>query len=217
MAEHIAGGNVRRDKRRSAAVRHIALALAASALCAYGYGQEQDPFIAAWKLVASQANQGRWDEARAGAPALDAGLSEIDAAFGWKLDPPIAAALAARDARGLARQLTIAACGAVLWKLEASRRAELADYYAAKYRVEAARTLYAELLAPAVRHQDATRGAHSDDAVVAGLARAQASLGRPGFLGRGGTKPDAPAYAAAALEIEAALRAAFPFVPEVKR
>jgi hypothetical protein len=45
-------------------LRHTALALVASVLCAYGYGQEQDPFIAAWKLVASHANQGRWAEAR---------------------------------------------------------------------------------------------------------------------------------------------------------
>jgi hypothetical protein len=189
----------------------------ASALCAYGYGQEQDPFIEGWKQVASQANQGRWAEARAAAPTLDAGLDEVDAAFGWKLGPPIAAALEARDARTLARQLTVAACGALIWKLEASRRADLSDYYAAKYRVEAARTLYAELLAPAVRHQDATRGGRSDARIVAGLARAQAALGRPGFLGRGGAKPDAPAYAAAELEIEAALREVFPFVPEVKR
>jgi len=217
MAEDKTGGNVRRAKLGSVAIRHIALALVASALCAYGYGQEQDPFIAAWKLVASQANRGRWTEARDAAPALGTGLEEVDIAFGWKLAPPIAAALEARDSRTLARDLTVAACGAILWKLEASRRANLADYYAAKYRVEAARTLYAELLAPAVRHQDATRGGRSDERVVAGLARAQAAIGRPGFLGRGGVPPDAPAYAGAALEIEAALRAVFPFVPEVKR
>jgi hypothetical protein len=217
MADENAGGNVIRAKSGSAAIRHIALALVASSLCAYGYGQEQDPFIAAWKLVASQANQGRWAEARDAAPALDPGLEEIEAAFGWKLRAPIAAALEAGDSRTLARELTVAACGAILWKLEASRRLKLGDYYAAKYRVEAARTLYAELLAPAVRHQDATRGGRSDERVVAGLARAQASIGRPGFLGRGGVPPDAPAYSEAEFEIEAALRAVFPFVPEVKR
>ncbi|MEX2207153.1 MAG: hypothetical protein WEF50_13070 [Myxococcota bacterium] len=208
---------MRRAKSGSAAIRHIALALIASALCAYGYGQEQDPFIAAWKRVASQANQGRWTEADDAAPALDPGLDELDAAFAWKLRAPIAAALDARNSRALARELTVAACGAILWKLEASGRANLADYYAAKYRVEAARTLYAELLAPAVRHQDATRGGRSDERIIAGLARAQAAIGRPGFLGRGGLPPDAPAYAEAALEIEAALRAVFPFLPEVKR
>lgn len=217
MADENAGGNVRRARSGSAAIRHIALALVAATLCAYGYGQEQDPFVAAWKQVASQANQGRWAQARDAAPELDTGLDEIDTAFGWKLRAPIAAALEARDSRALARELTLAACGAILWKLEASRRVNLADYYAAKYRVEAARTLYAELLAPALRHQDATRGGRSDERVTAGFARAQAAIGRPGFLGRGGLQPDAPAYAEAALEIEAAFRAVFPFVPEVKR
>jgi hypothetical protein len=208
---------VHRKKLQAVALRHTALALVALALSAYGYGQEQDPFIAAWKLVASQANRGRWTEARDGAPALDPGLAEIHAAFGWELRTPIATALAARDSRALARELTVAACGAILWKLEASRRADLSDYYAAKYRIEAARTLYAELVAPAVRHQGATRGGGSDERVVAALARAQESIGRPGFLGRGGVPPDPAAYAEAALAVEAALRVVFPFVPEVKR
>ena len=162
---------MRRAGPRAVAIRHIALAVVVSALCAYGYGQEQDPFIGAWKLVASQANQGRWAEARSAVPGLDPGLAEIDDAFAWKLAPPIAAALEARDARALARDLTVAACGAILWKLEASRRADLRDYYAAKYRVEAARTFYAELLAPAVRHQDATRRARTDERIIAALAR----------------------------------------------
>jgi hypothetical protein len=68
-----------------------------------------------------------------------------------------------------------------------------------------------------VRHQDAARGLRSDERIVTELARAQQAIGRPGFLGRGGVPPDAPAFAGAALAIEAALRAAFPFVPEVKR
>ncbi len=202
---------------RYARLRRIALASVAALLCGYGYGQEQDPFIGAWKLVASQANQSRWDEARAGAPGLVPGLSEIEAGFGWSLRGPIDAALAAHDARALARELTIAACGALLWKLEASRRAQLSDYYAAKYRVEAAGTMYSELLAPAVRHQDATRHERFDARIREGLDHARAAIGRPGFLGRGVVPPDAQAYVAAEREIETALRAAFPFVPEVKR
>ena len=208
---------MREAEPRSDSFRRIALALAAVALCAYGYGQEQDPFIDAWKLVASQANQGRWDDARAAGRELEPGLVEVEGAFGWSLRAPIGAALAARDARTLARELTVAACGALFWKLESSGSEGLTDYYAAKYRVEAARTIYAELLAPAVRHQDATRGGRAHERVLTGLSQAQAALGRPGFLGRGRVAADAPAYAAAELEIEAALRAVFPFLPEVKR
>jgi hypothetical protein len=208
---------VREAEPRSASLRRITLALAASVLCAYGYGQEQDPFIGAWKLVAAQANQGHWDEARADSRALDPGLTEVENGFGWPLRAPIADALAARDARALARELTIAACGELLWKVDASRRAGLADYYVAKYRVEAARTFYTELLAPAVRHQDATRSESVHERIWNGLDRAQSALGRPGFLGRGVVPPDVQAYSQAELEVEAALRAAFPFVPEVKR
>jgi len=208
---------VREAGTKSATFRRIALALAASALCAYGYGQEQDPFIGAWKLVAAQANQGHWDEARAAAHGLDPGLTEVEGGFGWPLRVPIAKALAEKDARALARDLTVAACGALLWKLDASRRTGLADYYVAKYRVEAARTFYTELLAPAVRHQDATRREAVHDRVWQGLAHAQEALGRPGFLGRGVVPGDLHAYLEAELEVEAALRAAFPFVPEVKR
>lgn len=204
-------------EQTSTSPRRFALVLAAVFLCGYGYGQEQDPFIGAWKNVAAQANQGHWREARSAARALDPGLLEVEAAFGWSLRPPIASALGAKDARALARELTLAAVGATIWKLEASRRAGLSDYYAAKYRVEAARTFYGELLAPAVRHQDATRGGSIDARVLAGLSHAQASLGRPGFLGRGVVPPDLAAWTAAELEIEVALRAAFPFVPEVKR
>lgn len=198
-------------------VRRIALASVAVLLCAYGYGEEQDPFIGAWKLVASQANQARWDEARQAVPALVPGLTEIEAGFGWSLRAPIDRALASRDTRSLAHELTIAACGALLWKLEATRRAGISDYYAAKYRVEAAGTIYSELLAPAVRHQDATRHERFHERVFEGLDRARAVIGRPGFLGRGVVPPDVQAYAAAEREIETALRAAFPFVPEVKR
>jgi hypothetical protein len=188
---------VRESEQRSASLRRVTVALVALACCAYGYGQEQDPFIGAWKLVAAQANQGHWEEARAASRGLDPGLAEVESGFGWSLRAPIANALAARDGRALARELTVGACGVLFWKLEASRRAGLADYYAAKYRVEAARTFYTELLAPAVRHQDVTRTGSIHDRVV--------------------VPPDVQAYVAAELEVEAALRAAFPFVPEVKR
>lgn len=202
---------------RIAVFRRFALALIASACCAYGYGQEQDPFLESWKLVASQANQGHWVEAVPAAIGLDPGLAEIERGFGWSLRPGIRSALGSRDAGALARELTVAACGALLWKLEASDREGLADYYAAKYRVEAARTIYTELLAPAVRHQDATHHGHSHQGIWDRLERARAALGRPGFLGRGRVPPDAPSYTAAEREIESALRAAFPFLPEVKR
>lgn len=201
----------------SAALRRAALALMASALCAYGYGQEQDPFIGAWKLVASEANQGHWDQAGAAASGLEAGLAEIEGAFGWSLRPEIRSELTSRDARALARELTVAGCGAVLRQLDASAREGLADYYRAKYRIDSARTAYSELLAPALRHQDATHRGNSHEAVWDGLARAQAALGRPGFLGRGQAPPDLAAYSAASREVETALRAAFPFLPEVKR
>ncbi len=217
MASQSEGGNVHEAGWGSTALRRAALALVATALCAYGYGQEQDPFLGAWKLVASEANQGHWDQAGAAAPGLDAGLAEIESNFGWSLRAGIRSALASRDARALARELTVAGCGAVLRKLDASEREGLADYYRAKYRIESARTIYSELLAPALRRQDATRRGNSHEVVFDGLARAQAALGRPGFLGRGQVPPDLAAYTAASREIETALRAAFPFVPEVKR
>jgi hypothetical protein len=193
--------------------RRLAIALLASALCAYGYGPEQDPFVAAWKRVAADANQGRWAEADAAARELEPGLAELEAGLGWKPRVPLRTSLEARDARALARELTAAACAAVLWKLEASRRAGLEDYYAAKYRVEAARSTYLELLAPTVR----ARGAAHHERVLAALAAAQAALGRPGFLGRGVRPADAAAFAAAERELETALRSVFPFAPEVPK
>lgn len=204
-------------EQTSASLRRMALALVSTLLCAYGYGQEQDPFVDAWKLVAAQANQGRWVESRSAAHALEPGLIEIEAGLGWPLRAPIDAALAAKNPRALARELTVAASGAVIWKLEASRRADLSDYYASKYRIEAARTFYEELLAPAVRHHDATRGTHVHARIFEALAQAQAALGRPGFLGRGVVPADVPAYTAAELALESALHATFDFVPEVKR
>lgn len=208
---------MRESGSRCGALHRITLAFIASGLCAYGYGQEQDPFIGAWKLVAARANQSHWEDARVASQGLEPGLVEIESAFGWHLQGPIERALVAHDSRALARELTTAACGALVWKLEASRRAGLSDYYVGKYRVEAARTLYAELLAPAVRHQDVTAHTRVHERIWNAMAAAQAALGRPGFLGRGVVPADSQAYTAAELEIEDALRAAFPFVPEVKR
>jgi len=199
------GGRVERGRRA------LVAAFVASLLCAYGYGAEQDPFIAAWKLAAASANQGRWSEAGTAARGLEPGLAEVDAAFEWRTEPAVAQALQARDARALARSLTIGAYGAVVWKLEASRRAGLDDYYAAKYRVEAARVAYLELLAPAVKRRDA----RAHERVIAALDGALEALGRPGFLGRGLRAPNAAAFAAAERELVAALRSVFPFTPEV--
>src|SRR5512147_1711495 len=158
MADGSAGGNV--AERRAALTpaltraRRAAIALLACLLCAYGYGSEPDPFIEAWKKVAASANQGRWAEASAASQALAPGLAELDAGLGGKLAEPMRASLEKRDPQALARELTRAASGVVLWKLEASRRAGLDDYYTAKYRVEAARTAYLELLAPALSQRD---------------------------------------------------------------
>jgi hypothetical protein len=80
-----------------------------------------------------------------------------------------------------------------------------------QYRVEAARSTYLELLAPAVR----ARGAAGHERVLAALEAAQSALGRPGFLGRGVLPPDAAAFIAAERELERALRSVFPFAPEV--
>ncbi len=191
------------------------LAALSLALAAYGYGPEEDPFVRGWKLVAAAANDRRWAQAELERAQLDPALAEIRTGTGSDPGPPLDAALRARDAAGLARSLTTLAWLAIDWKLESSRREVLAQYYAAKYRVEAARGYYAELLAPALRRRDDPRFAQLHASVWQGFDDARAALGRPGFLGRGVAPPDLAAFDAARRRIREALREVFPFLPEV--
>lgn len=192
-----------------------ALAVVALALCGYGYGPEEDPFVRGWKLVAAAANDRRWAQAELERRQLDPAVAEIRAGLGRDPGAPLDAALRARDAAGLARSLTALAWLAIEWKLESSRRESLAQYYAAKYRVEAARGYYAELLAPALRRRGDARFAALHARAWQGFDDARAALGRPGFLGRGVEPPDPAAYDAARARIRDALLEAFPFLPEV--
>ena len=104
---------------------------------------------------------------------------------------------------------------AIALKFESSRREGFSDFYAAKYRVEAARTYYAELLAPAVRRRDLRAGADLHGRIWGRFDAARAALGRPGFLGRGAQPPDPAAFEQAARALDADLLVAFPFLEEV--
>jgi hypothetical protein len=190
--------------------------IAAALLCtAYGYGPDQDPFVLAFKQVAAEGRAERWSQAAQGLDTLAPSLAEIRAVLGRDPEPELRRALASRDQAGLARALLRAAHAAIALKLESSRREQLSDFYASKYRVEAARTYYAELLAPAVRRRDQRAGADLHGRIWGRFDAARAALGRPGFLGRGAQPPDLVAFEQAARALDADLLVAFPFLEEV--
>ncbi len=165
--------------------------------------------------MAAAANERRWAQAELERGGLEPALGELRAGLGRDPGAALDAALRARDAGKLARALTGLAWLAIDWKLESSHRESLSEYYAAKYRVEAARGYYAELLAPVLRRRSDERFEALHARVWQGFDSARAALGRPGFLGRGVEPPDPAAYDAARGEIRAALREAFPFLSEV--
>lgn len=183
-------------------------------LSGYGYGPDQDPLLTRFKLVAAHAHAGRWEEARDASLGLAPALDEIAATFGLDLGPRLQQSLRDRDAGALARHLTSLAYLSVELKLESSRREELSRYYEAKYRIEAARSYYAELVAPLVRRHDRNTGSDAHRRIWSGFDDARAALGRPGFLGRGVAPPDRDAFEAAANEITNGFREVFPFLPE---
>jgi hypothetical protein len=192
----------------------VVMSALALVLVGYGYGEEQDPLIEGFKSVASHARAGDWGQAQEALPALEPALAEIRTVLDLDLAPPLREAIRTRSRQRLAEQLARLAYFAIRVKLESCRREELARYYAAKYRVEAARSYYQEMLAPSVR-RDPGRGAPRDLEVHAAFAAARSALGRPGFLGRGVEPPDRAAFARAEQRLDAALRDAFPFLAEV--
>jgi hypothetical protein len=197
------------------AVRRTALIGLAWFCSGYGYGPDQDPFVLAFKQLAADARVGRWTQADAALAALGPAFAEIRS--GLDLDPEseLRGALARREPAAVATALLRLAHAAIALKFESSRRERLADYYPAKYRVEAARIYYAELLAPAVRRRDQAGGSRVHERIWSRFDAARAALGRPGFLGRGAQPPDATAFERAARALDADLREVFPFLEEV--
>jgi hypothetical protein len=193
------------------AVRRTAMIGAAWLCTAYGYGPDQDPFVLAFKELAAHARSGRWAAADAALVQLAPALAEIHTQLARDPGPDLQRALAQRDPEALAPALVRLAQAAIALKFASSRREQLSDYYASKYRVEAARSYYAELLAPAVRRRDPAL----HERIWSRFDSARAALGRPGFLGRGSEPPDLAAFERAAREIDADLREAFPFLEEV--
>jgi len=199
---------------RASAVR---VALSTVLLVGYGYGEAEDPLVAGFKHVVGHAREGRWSEAERELPELQPSLTEVATVLGVDLAPGLREAVAARSSGALAGQLARLASLAIQVKLESSRREELAQYYAAKYRIEAARGYYQEMLAPGVRSIDRERGTALHAEIEAALDAARGALGRPGFLGRGVVPPDRAAFDRAAERVTAALRNAFPVLSEVTR
>lgn len=192
--------------------------IAAAILCtAYGYGPDQDPFVLAWKQLAAEARAERWSQAAGALTALGPALAEIRSGLERDPEAELRRALDARDQAALARALLRAAHAAIALKFESSRREALADFYAAKYRVESGRSYYSELLAPAVRRRDQRAGTDLHARVWSRFDAARAALGRPGLLGRGAQPPDPAAFERAARALDADLREAFPFLEEVRR
>jgi hypothetical protein len=181
----------------------------------YGYGPDQDPFVLAFKQLAADANAGRWARADAPLAALAPAFAEIRSGLARDPEPALRRALAQRDPAGVATALLQLAHAAIALKLESSRREQLAEYYTAKYRVEAARSYYSELLAPAVRRRDRSGAGGLHERIWARFDAARAALGRPGFLGRGAQPPDLAAFERAARGLDADLREVFPFLEEV--
>lgn len=179
----------------------------------YGYGPDQDPFVLAFKQLAADANAGRWAQADGGLAALEPSLAEIRVGLARDPEPALRQSLSARDPARLAEALLRLAHLAIALKLESSRREGLTQFYPAKYRVEAARSYYAELLAPAVRRRDPSGGLH--ERIWSRFDAARDSLGRPGFLGRGVEPPDVAAFERAARGLDADLRQVFPFLEGV--
>jgi len=193
------------------------VAIAAVLLCtAYGYGPDQDPFVLEFKRLAAEGRAERWSQAAQALAALAPALAEIRSGLGRDVEAELRAALAQRDQPGLARALLRTAHAAIALKLESSRREGLADFYAAKYRVETARSYYAELIAPAVRRRDQTSGSDVHGRVWSRFDAARAALGQPGLFGRGAQAPDPAAFASAARALDADLRELFPFLEEVR-
>ncbi len=188
----------------------MGLTLVALLCSGYGYGPDQDPFVLAFKKVAASARDGRWEEAQRSAQELEASLVEIEQALGMDRRSQLRVALARRNASALAGELTTLAYLQILLKLRSSLREGLQDYYPGKYRVEAARGYYLEMLAPAVRKTDAQRQGGLHTTILGAFDDARAALGSPGFLGRGRTAPEPERFASAARSIERTLREVFP-------
>jgi hypothetical protein len=203
------------SERWAAGVRALQLLCVSLVLGGYGYGAEQDPLVEGFKRLAAHGQAGSWEQARAPLAALAPSAQEIAAALGADPQPALQSAVEQRDRAALARALTALGYLAIRLKLASSTREGLSDYYAAKYRVEAARSYYMELLAPAVLRQLRGRALH--ERIWEGFDAARAALGRPGFLGRGTEPPDLPRFERASEQVAAALREAFPFVSEVDR
>jgi len=191
-------------------------ALALLLTSAYGYGPEQDPFVEQAKRLVSEAREGRWTEAERALAELTPVLREISRVLGVDAEPELAAAVRGRDPGALAHAYVRLAYLAIRVKFVSSQAEGLERYYAAKYRNEAARSYYAELLAPAVRRHDAQRGTSHHAAIWSGFDAARDALGRPGFLGRGRESPDVEAFARAGAAIGTELREVFPFLSEVQ-
>ena len=175
----------------------------------YGYGPDQDPFVLAFKRVAASARDGRWEEAQRGLQDLEPAVDELERAFEVDRGAQLRAAIARRSRAALAEELTALAYLEIALKLRSTRE-DLQSYYPSKYRVEAARGYYLEMLAPAVRALDAQRSTSRHATLLATFDEARAALGSPGFLGRGRAQPEAARFAAAAAAIERTLREAFP-------
>jgi hypothetical protein len=196
-------------------VRRTALIGLAWLCTGYGYGPDQDPFVLAFKQLAADARAGRWSQADAALASLGPALAEIRGGLGRDPEPALRGALDRREATAVASALLRLAHAAIALKLESSLRERLAEYYPAKYRVEAARTYYAELLAPAVRRRDQAGGTRVHERIWSRFDAARAALGRPGFLGRGAQPADLAGFERNARALDADLREVFPFLGEV--
>lgn len=201
----------------SARMAVLRTALIGSAwLCTgYGYGADQDPFVLAFKQLAAAARAGRWAQAEAELAPLAPAFAEIRAGLARDPEPELRGAIAQRDPPAVAAALLRLAHAAIALKLETSRREQLSEYYAAKYRVEAARTYYAELLAPAARRRSSASAGDVHQRIWSRFDAARAALGRPGFLGRGAEPPDLAAFERAERELDADLCEVFPLLEEV--
>jgi hypothetical protein len=188
----------------------LKLALLAVLCSGYGYGPDQDPFVLAFKTVAASARDGRWEEAQRSAQQFEGSLVEIQQALGANRRSQLSRSLARRDAAALAGELTTLAYLQILLKFHFSQSEGLDKYYSAKYRIEAARGYYLEMLAPAVRKADAQRQGRFHATILPAFDDARAALGSPGFLGRGRTAPEPERFAKAARTIERTLREVFP-------
>jgi hypothetical protein len=181
----------------------------------YGYGPDQDPFVLAFKQLAADARAGRWAQTGASLTALAPALDEIRTGLGRDPGSELRGALERRDPPAVATALLRLAHAAIALKFESSRREGLREYYTAKYRVEAARSYYAELLAPAVRRRSAPGASGVHERIWSRFDAARAALGRPGFLGRGAQPADLVAFERAQRELDADLREVFPALQEV--